>query len=63
MESIKSVEELTTVLDCTAIEDFASVIKRISIDIQDLESYMTWEEACYTRNCLGKTDDYELILL
>jgi cysteine dioxygenase len=63
MKSIKSVEELTTVLNTTAVKDFASVIKRVHIDIEDLESYMTWKEACYTRNCLGKTDDYELILL
>lgn len=63
MRIIKHVEILTEILDRTAIKDFASVIKRVDFDRVDLECFMSWKKNSYTRNCLAKTDAYELILL
>ena len=63
MSIIKHVEKFTEILDQSAMKEFASVIKRVDFDRVDLECFMTWKEGCYTRNCLAKTDAYELILL
>ena len=63
MSIIRHVEKLTEILDRTAMNEFASVIKRVDFDRVDLECFMSWRADGYTRNCLAKTDAYELILL
>lgn len=60
---IVSIEQLTEILDKSDPLDHAKIIKRIKIGEQDLKHFNTWSEQCYTRNCLARTEKYELILL
>jgi cysteine dioxygenase len=63
MNHIISIEQLAETLDQVAPLDHAKTMKRIKIEAQELEPYTTWSDQCYTRNCLARTKEYELILL
>lgn len=63
MNHITSVEELAEILDSPEPIQHAQIMKRIKISTRDLESYISWNKQDYTRNCLVRTQKYELILL
>lgn len=63
MNHIKSIKELAKILDEVKPNEHPKVMKRIKIAAEDIEQNATWSEGCYTRNCLARTNDYELILL
>lgn len=60
---ISSIEQLTKKLDSSAPLDHAKIIKRIKMEAHEFEPFNTWSKECYTRNCLARTEKYELILL
>ena len=60
---IVSIEQLTETLDNADPLDHAKIIKRIKIEGHGLEPFTTWSKQDYTRNCLARTKQYELILL
>jgi cysteine dioxygenase len=63
MNHIITIEQLTKTLDKADPSDYAKIIKRIRIGANDLDPFKTWSKQCYTRNCLARTAQYELILL
>lgn len=63
MHSIQSIEELVESLDEASPSEYPSIAKRIEIDEEEYYDYATWVEKSYTRNCIARTDEYELILI
>lgn len=63
MKTITSIEELTTLLNLTDKNTIPSIINRINIPKAVFDKYATWNEDDYTRNCIFRTPDYELLLL
>lgn len=63
MNHIISIEQLTEALDKADPLDHAKIMKRIKFDERQLKSFVTWTKLSYTRNCLARTNEYELILL
>lgn len=63
MDHIIAVKQLTEILDEVDPADRAKVMKRIKIEAAELSSFITWSKQGYTRNCLARTSQYELILL
>ncbi len=43
--------------------DFKKVVNRIEIPLSAYKPYVFWKKNSYTRNCIHRSDDYELILL
>lgn len=63
MNYIITVEQLAESLNQIDSLKHAKIMKRIQIAAHELEHYATWSEKCYTRNCLARTERYEIILL
>ena len=63
MNSIESLEELIEKLDHSNSSNQGKIIKQMNIPISDFEAYSSWNKKGYTRNCIHRTDEYELILL
>ncbi|MEM6963844.1 MAG: cysteine dioxygenase family protein [Bacteroidota bacterium] len=63
MNHISTLPQLIDHLDNADPYDIKKVIKKIKLQASELESFATWKKGCYTRNCLGRTQAYELILL
>lgn len=63
MNPIATVDQLAEILDDIEPLERARTMKRIAISADELTQYATWMEGGYTRNCLARTDQYELILL
>ena len=53
------VEELKQV---TSQFGYFEVLQRMNITREAFESYFTWSDEKYTRNCIARTDDFELML-
>ncbi|KAB1065216.1 cysteine dioxygenase [Salibacter halophilus] len=60
---ITSIEELVEILPSCKGNDFVELAERIDIPLSDYEKYASWCAEKYTRNCIDRTDDYELLLL
>lgn len=63
MNPIVTVDQLAEILDDIDPLQHAKTMKQIHIEADELAHYATWVEEGYTRNCLARTDKYELILL
>lgn len=63
MNYITTLEQLIENLDKAEPHQIKKVIKRIRLNALEIEHYATWRKECYTRNCLARTEAYELILL
>lgn len=61
--SITTIDELISVLDTCKEGDYGFVASRIDIDPAAFSEFMTYSQDKYTRNCLKRTEDYELLLL
>lgn len=44
-------------------ESYLDTLKSTALSIDDIERFYTWNQEKYTRNCLLKTDHYELLLI
>lgn len=62
-KQITSLDDLIEILDSSTKEEYKALGKRISIPISDFEPYIHYQSEDYTRNCIKRTDDYELLLL
>lgn len=60
---IQSLDELVSSLSEGERTDFSDIIKRTNISAFDFESFDSWSDECYTRNCIVENEDFELILL
>jgi cysteine dioxygenase len=63
MKPIKTIEQLVEFMDQATAQDHPKMLRQIDIPKETFDLYATWHELGYTRNCLGRTDDYELILI
>lgn len=63
MQIIESLENLIHKLNTSETIDHSKIIKEINIPIRDFEALASWDDNCYTRNCIHRSDQYELILL
>jgi cysteine dioxygenase len=63
MNKVESLEALIDCLDHSDLSNQGKIIKEMNIPISDFEAYASWNKECYTRNCIHRTDKYELILL
>lgn len=63
MNHITTIEQLTETLDNADPLSHAKIMKNITIKASEFEPFATWTKECYTRNCLARTEKYELILL
>ena len=63
MNEIKSVKELIKALDESVPADRKEIIAKLNLDSKELLNYATWKKQGYTRNCLARSEDYEIILL
>ena len=63
MKPINSIESLAKELDNASKTDRPKIIKNLQLDAEEIKQYATWCGEGYTRNCLLRTDDYELLLL
>lgn len=63
LSRITTVKQLIQYLSECSIEELKSVYKIIDIPKSEYSPYMFWSDEGYTRNCIVRTDDYELILL
>ena len=63
METISTIEQLIESFDDVDPSGRVKVLKRIEIPVSEFEDYATWCEGGYTRNCVGRKDDFEFILL
>jgi cysteine dioxygenase len=63
MNCIDTLNELIEKLDKSNPENHGRIIKNMDIPIDEFEEYASWNKEGYTRNCINRTDNYELILL
>ena len=63
MTKITTIPQLLEHLAECNSEELKSVYKLLDIPKHEFEPYMHWSNQAYTRNCIIRTDDYELLLL
>jgi len=63
MNNVATVEALIESLNDSDPASQGKVLKNMNIPISEFEAYASWEDEGYTRNCISRTKDYELILL
>lgn len=62
-EKIESLEQLLEILPECSGKDYVEIVKDMYIDPKEMKPYSFWSDDFYTRNCLGRNEDYELLLL
>ena len=63
MDSIKSLKGLVEALKQTNAEDYVKIAKNMRIPVSDFTNYTYWKNDGYARNCIIKTEKFELILI
>ncbi|MEQ8623629.1 MAG: cysteine dioxygenase family protein [Vicingaceae bacterium] len=62
-QEITTINQLIANLNGCDEEGYKKIVSRINIPLTEYSPYVFWEESSYTRNCIHRTKDYELILL
>ena len=60
---ITSLQDLLEYLPTASPDEYRSIAEDMSLSISDFKQYESWKKERYTRNCIVRTDAYELILL
>jgi cysteine dioxygenase len=63
VENITSLNKLLEVLPQCSYQDYFDLAKNLKIPEEDLLPFAFWSNETYTRNCVTRTSDYELLLL
>jgi len=63
MTNITSIQQLLDTLTTCSGKEFVGLVKRLELTADDFTPYMSWSKDTYTRNCIDRTDRYELLLL
>jgi cysteine dioxygenase len=63
LESITSLKKLLEILPTCKGQDYFEIAKHLSIPEEDLMPFAFWCQETYTRNCVSRTSNYELLLL
>jgi|TARA_R110000787_G_scaffold96415_1_gene199705 cysteine dioxygenase len=61
--SINKISELVKEISTSKKEDIEDLINDLEIPTSEFEKIGTWNEDHYTRTCIARTEDYELLLL
>ncbi len=61
--TIQSLSGLISALSEEKNGGYSAIFKSLELPISELDSYISWEENCYTRNCIVANEDFELILI
>ncbi|MFT5481343.1 MAG: cysteine dioxygenase, partial [Bacteroidia bacterium] len=56
-------DQIITLLGDSDLANAAEITKQIAVPREQLEPFMFWNEGEYTRNCLARGNNYELLLL
>lgn len=60
---ITSLDDLINNLKKTNPKEYPKLIKQIDIPCSDFDKYVTWNKEAYTRNCIFRNENFELLLL
>lgn len=63
MKPIVSISDLVKQLSQCKKEAIKNLIARLQIPNSEFEKFATWDKTYYTRNCIARTQDFELLLL
>jgi cysteine dioxygenase len=63
IKTISSLKELVEALPHCSGNEFVQIAQGIKLDPADFEPYAFWSANNYTRNCIARSPNYELILL
>lgn len=63
MKKITKLADLLEALPHCSGKDYVSIAKKLDLNSSEFEAYSFWSDEHYTRNCIARSDDYELILL
>ncbi|MGB1038476.1 MAG: cysteine dioxygenase [Bacteroidia bacterium] len=58
--------ELDQIINLISNSDFSNVIEltnNIDVPLEQLEPYMFWDDKAYTRNCVARGENFELLVL
>lgn len=62
--TISTVDELVRVLmEGPGRKGYLHILERVAIPAEDFEALCRWNPKHYTRNCIARTDDFELLLI
>ena len=61
--ALQSLDELITALSEEERTKYNHIIHSIQFSADDFESYSSWSNDCYTRNCIVDNEKFELILI
>jgi cysteine dioxygenase len=61
---IRTVKELVSTLNVgPGTKGYLEIMNRVKIPSSEFEPYCRWNQKHYTRNCIARTDDFELLLI
>lgn len=63
MESVQTIDGLVEALKNTEQKNYVNKLKNMDIPLSAFEEYEYWDSDKYTRNCIARTDKFELMLL
>ncbi len=63
MKRINNISQLVLRLSNCEKSDIKNIIDSIHIPVSEFEKYATWNQEHYTRNCITRTTNFELLLL
>lgn len=63
MKQITSLSSLIDILTLSEKEEYSEIVKRIKIPTKEFLKFASWNKEKYTRNCLFRNEDFELLLL
>ena len=63
VKNISTIDELLFALERCKPSDYVALAKQLDIPLAEFEPYLFWSGERYTRNCIVRTDMYELIIL
>ena len=63
MNKIISIEQLLNHLEKCTRDELDNICPLLEIPLKEFEPYLYWSKNRYTRNCIIKTDDYELLVM
>jgi predicted metal-dependent enzyme (double-stranded beta helix superfamily) len=63
LKSPENIQELVKLLSETSKTHYNSVLQNFDFDAIDFKSFESWASEKYTRNCLYKDEQFELLLL